>query len=314
MQTLTSQNSPYVGRFAPSPTGVLHMGSLMAAVASYLDARKNGGQWLLRIEDLDPPREVPGAAQSILSTLERFGFEWDGAVLWQSQRELRYRAMLERLIEAGAAYQCTCTRKMIQSDGLLGIDGARYVGRCRERSMMETVKAAYRIKVSNDLLEVVDRVQGVVSQRLFDDLGDFVIRRADGLWAYQLAVVVDDADSGVTHIVRGADLLDSTPRQRYVQQVLNLYQPQYLHIPVITNSRGEKLSKQTLAPALLSSNEAAQLWQALYLLWQQPLIDMKAAPLFELWEWALESWDVAKIPQKRSVAVTIDRKNEYKFL
>lgn len=307
-------SSSYIGRFAPSPTGLLHMGSLMAAVASFLDARVNNGRWLLRVEDLDPPREMAGAAGAILTTLERFGFEWDGEVLWQSQREARYREVLAQLIGMGVVYSCACTRKMIQSDGLLGIDGVRYVGRCRGRTAFGLPNEAYRLMVSNELIGICDRVQGNVSQRLAVDLGDFVVKRADGMWAYQLAVVVDDADCGVTHIVRGADLLDSTPRQRYVQQLLNFPLPQYLHIPVIANSSGEKLSKQTLAPALLDGNEVGQLWQALYLLWQQPLIDLKAASLAELWAWAINSWDPSKIPKKRSVAVTIDGKNEYKFL
>ncbi|WP_410498185.1 tRNA glutamyl-Q(34) synthetase GluQRS [Chitinibacter sp. S2-10] len=313
MYSSSVSESRYVGRFAPSPTGLLHMGSLMAAVASFLEARIRGGQWLLRIEDLDPPREFAGAANSFLQTLSRFGLCWDGEPVWQSSRSQRYEEVLAILLEQGLAYPCRCTRKMLQQDGLIGVDGMRYSGRCRAAGLLHEGRVAYRLRVPDAVCVVHDRVQGNITQNLQADVGDFVLKRADQYWAYQLAVVVDDADTGVTHIVRGADLLDSTPRQRYLQQILGLPQPEYLHIPVIANERGEKLSKQTLAPALRSGAEVTQLWQALYLLWQSPPERLRSGSLEQLWEWALQSWDVRKIPAKRSVAVTLDEEFQYKF-
>ncbi|QLI82905.1 tRNA glutamyl-Q(34) synthetase GluQRS [Chitinibacter fontanus] len=308
-----SARTPYIGRFAPSPTGLLHMGSLMAAVASYLEAKRNAGVWLLRVEDLDPPREFPGATQSFLDTLERFGFCWDGPVVYQSQRHERYLEILQTLQEAGWVYPCSCTRKTLREDGLVGVDGLRYGGRCRGAGHVDGTGLAQRVKVPDQLYAFVDQVQGRQQQNLAAMVGDFVLRRADLLWAYQLAVVVDDADCGVTHIVRGADLLDSTPRQLFLQEILGFSHPQYLHIPVITNLQGEKLSKQTMAPALQSGVEAEQLWQALSLLWQSPPPRLRFVALADVWEWAYQHWDPARIPQKRSVAVTFDDDFEYKF-
>ncbi|WP_034619143.1 tRNA glutamyl-Q(34) synthetase GluQRS [Chitinibacter tainanensis] len=311
MELILSQG--YVGRFAPSPTGLLHMGSLMAAVASFLEARTRGGRWLLRIEDLDPPREMSGAAETFPREMLRFGMQWDGEVIKQSQRHDRYQQVLDELLASQLAYRCSCSRKLLQADGQLGIDGFRYVGRCRDLLVPIDVQHAIRVKVPDEVTSVQDAVQGLIAHNLWRELGDFTVLRADGFWAYQLAVVVDDADCGVTHIVRGADLLDSTTRQCYLQQILGFSTPAYLHIPVITNSSGEKLSKQTLAPALLAENEVLQLWQALYLLWQEPPEYLRKVSLPELWAWAFAHWHAGKMPQKRSVAVTFDEKNEYKF-
>lgn len=308
-----SARAQYIGRFAPSPTGLLHMGSLMAAVASYLEAKRHAGSWLLRVEDLDPPREFPGATQSFLDTLGRFGFCWDGLVVYQSQRHERYLEILHALQEAGWVYPCSCSRKMLREDGLVGVDGLRYGGRCRGAAPVDGASLAQRVMVPDKIYSFVDQVQGLQAQNLAEMVGDFVLRRADSLWAYQLAVVVDDADCGVTHIVRGADLLDSTPRQLFLQEILGFSHPQYLHIPVITNLQGEKLSKQTMAPALQTNGEAQQLWQALSLLWQSPPPQLRSATLADVWEWACQYWDVGKIPQKRSVAVTFDDDFEYKF-
>ncbi len=305
--------SAYVGRFAPSPTGLLHMGSLMAAVASYLDARSAGGRWLLRIEDLDPPRELLGASNLFIETLLRFGFEWDGEIVWQGQRGARYQQVLDSLLECGLAYPCSCTRKMLQAAGRRGVDGLVYSGLCRSGASPCADQLAYRLKVPDEVISVADRIQQVTVHNLFCDVGDFILRRADQLWAYQLAVVVDDADTGVTDVVRGADLLDSTPRQVYLQRVLGFPVVRYLHIPVITNMQGEKLSKQTCAPALRDGREVEQLWLALSLLYQNPPLSLRRASLAELWCWAVEAWDVAKFPQKRSVAVTIDDNYEFKF-
>jgi glutamyl-Q tRNA(Asp) synthetase len=313
MVDTVSKFAPYIGRFAPSPTGLMHMGSLMAAVASYLEARRHAGRWLLRIEDLDPPREFPGASQSFLDTLERFGFTWDAAPIYQSKRSERYMEILQILRREGWVYPCSCSRKILREDGLIGVDGLRYSGRCRGVVHTNYEGLAYRVSVPDREYDFLDQVQGMQTQNLAQMVGDFVLRRADLLWAYQLAVVVDDADCGVTHIVRGADLLDSTPRQLYLQEILGFSHPQYLHIPVITNLQGEKLSKQTLAPALQTGAEAAQLWQALSLLWQAPPAQLRFAALGEVWEWAHLHWDTTKIPQKRSVAVTFDDDFEYKF-
>lgn len=258
----------YVGRFAPSPTGPLHRGSLVAAMASYLDARAHHGQWLVRIEDIDEARTMPGAAEGILDCLAKLGFRWDGEVVWQSRRKALYQSALERL--GTQVYPCGCTRREI-ADSRIGIasDGAAvYPGTCRTGLAPGKVARAYRVRVPDATSGIVtfqDRWFGAVSQNLASEVGDFVLKRADGFWAYQLAVVVDDAEQGVTHVVRGADLLDSTARQIYLQRLLGLPTPQYLHVPVITNEAGEKLSKQTGA-------------QALDL--QHPLLELTAAATF----------------------------------
>jgi glutamyl-Q tRNA(Asp) synthetase len=245
----------YIGRFAPSPTGPLHKGSLVAALASYLDAQAHGGQWLVRIEDIDEARTMPGAAEAILECLRIFGMRWDGDVVWQSRRKALYQAAFDRL--GSQAYACGCTRREI-ADSRIGVasDGAAvYPGTCRNGLAPGKVARAYRLRVpdANDPAEHIcfeDRWMGSVTQHLATEVGDFVLKRADGFWAYQLAVVVDDADQGITDVVRGADLLDSTPRQIYLQRLLGVPTPRYLHVPVVTNAAGEKLSKQTGAQAL----------------------------------------------------------------
>jgi glutamyl-Q tRNA(Asp) synthetase len=242
---------PYRGRFAPSPTGPLHAGSLAAALASWLDARAHGGQWLVRIEDLDPPREVPGAAAAIVRTLARCGLESDEPVVLQSQRNALYEAAFARLREAGLVYPCTCSRRDIEDAArAAGIRAGVYPGTCRERPAAARARPAWRVRVPDARFVFADRACGPYAQHLAREVGDFVVRRADGPWAYQLAVVVDDAAQGVTDVVRGADLLDNTPRQIFLQHALGLPTPRYLHVPVVTNERGEKLSKQTGARAL----------------------------------------------------------------
>lgn len=244
---------PYTGRFAPSPSGPLHQGSLVAALASYLDARAHEGQWLVRIEDVDEARTVPGAAEAMLECLRAFGMRWDGDVVWQSRRKDLYQAAFERL--GNHAYACGCTRREI-ADSRIGVasDGAAvYPGTCRSGLAPGKAARAYRLRVPDDASECIsfeDRWLGTVTQHLATEVGDFVLKRADGFWAYQLAVVVDDSEQGVTDVVRGADLLDSTPRQIYLQRLLGMPTPRYLHVPVVTNAAGEKLSKQTGAQAL----------------------------------------------------------------
>jgi glutamyl-Q tRNA(Asp) synthetase len=238
----------YVGRFAPSPTGPLHAGSLVAALASYLDARAHDGAWLIRIEDIDEGRAVPGAADTILAQLAWLGMESDGEIVWQSRRKEFYEAAYDKL--AGHGYPCGCNRREI-ADSRLGFapDGAAiYPGTCRDGLAPGRTGRSLRLRVpppGADVIAFTDRLAGTISQRLAHDSGDFVLKRADGYWAYQLAVVVDDAAQGVTDIVRGADLLESTPRQIYLQRLLGVPTPRYLHVPVVRNALGEKLSKQT---------------------------------------------------------------------
>lgn len=248
-------DSVYIGRFAPSPTGPLHAGSLVAAMASYLDAKTHHGQWLVRIEDIDEDRTVAGAAEDILNTLATLGMKCDGEVVYQSRRKDLYEAALRQLTPH--VYACGCTRREI-ADSRLGIasDGAAiYPGTCRNGLAMGKVPRAMRVRVpalgdADETIVFDDRWLGRIAQHLASEVGDFVLKRADGYWAYQLAVVVDDAAQGVTHVVRGADLLDSTARQIYLQRLLKLPASSYLHVPVITNPLGEKLSKQTGATAL----------------------------------------------------------------
>lgn len=287
----------YRGRFAPSPTGPLHFGSLIAATASYLDAKTHQGQWFVRIEDLDPPREQFGAADEILHTLQAFGFEWDGAIMRQSERSMAYEAALQQLKNQNLIYRCTCSRKeiadsVIQGSAIQGIEGAVYPGTCRQAKHQQ---GAWRVLTNTDSIDFDDAIQGRQQQNLSRDLGDFVLKRADGLYAYQLAVVVDDAEQGITHVVRGADLLSSTPRQIYLQRLLQLATPHYAHVPIALNAQGEKLSKQTLAQPLDTSKPASMLWQTLQFLGQSPPQALQHE-LQALWQWALAHWQLALVP------------------
>ncbi|MFW5431217.1 MAG: tRNA glutamyl-Q(34) synthetase GluQRS [Methylophilaceae bacterium] len=294
----------YVGRFAPSPTGPLHFGSLVAAVASYLEAKVNQGQWLVRMEDLDKPREVAGAANNILHTLEAFGFEWDNSLMVQSQRDDAYAAALSRLKEKQLIYPCTCSRKEITDTSTqIGIEGAIYPQTCLKQSIKGDSPIAWRIKTENKQISFHDAIQGNISQNLIQDTGDFILRRADGLFAYQLAVVVDDAEQGVTHVVRGSDLLHSTPRQMYLQSLLGDETPSYAHVPVATNADGQKLSKQTMALGLKPKESVAQLWEALCFLNQNPPETLKNDNLSECWHWAMSNWNVTNIPNVKGIQV-----------
>ena len=289
----------YRGRFAPSPTGPLHFGSLVAAVGSYLDARCCGGEWLVRMEDIDPPREMPGAADLILQTLEAYGFEWDGAVLYQSSRSEAYESALERLRQEGALYACACTRKEIIDAARRGIDGPVYPGTCRS-GLNGREARAWRVRTTQQEIAFEDAIQGHQAQVLERDIGDFVLKRADGFYAYQLAVVVDDAAQGISHVVRGADLLDSTPRQIHLQRLLQLPTPHYAHLPLATNGAGEKLSKQTLAPALSLDQAPVMLWQALHFLGQMPPRELATADLDSLWQWARQHWQLGAVPRTQA--------------
>lgn len=286
----------YTGRFAPSPTGPLHFGSLVAAVASWCDARAASGRWLLRIEDLDAPREAPGAAQAILAALAGFGLAWDGDVMVQSARTEAYLEALARLGEY--TYPCACTRREIADSALAGPYGAAvYPGTCRRGLAPGRAARTVRIRVDDETVAFDDLVQGRVVQQLATDVGDFVLLRGDGIIAYQLAVVVDDAAQGVTHVVRGADLLDSTPRQICLQRRLGLPEPVYLHVPVATNAAGEKLSKQTLATAVDAADPVPALRAALAFLGQPA----PALPRDALLAHAAANWDRAAIPRVRAI-------------
>jgi glutamyl-Q tRNA(Asp) synthetase len=283
----------YIGRFAPSPTGPLHLGSLVAALASWLDARAARGRWLVRIEDLDRPRSQRGAADEILRTLERLGLHWDGEVRYQRGRETHYRQALEQL--ARATYWCGCSRREIADSSLgLAVDGAPiYPGTCRDRTPAQSQRRALRLRTTAQQIGFRDRVQGRQTQRLERDIGDFVLYRADGLFAYQLAVVVDDGDQRVTDVVRGADLLDSTPRQIYLQRLLGLPTPRYLHVPVLVNARGEKLSKQAGATPIAPHEGERAIRTALRFLGQQDTDRLDEA---------VRDWDPNLIARQRAAA------------
>ena len=278
----------YVGRFAPSPTGPLHAGSLAAALASYLDARAHEGSWLIRIEDLDEARTVAGAAEQMIATLAAFGMQSDGEVVWQSRRKDFYQAAFERL--APHVYPCSCSRKEIaDSQTGLAADGAAiYPGTCRQGLTHGRSPRAWRLRVPDSCIEFNDRLQGHISEQLATAAGDFVLKRADGYWAYQLAVVVDDALQGVTDIVRGADLLGSTARQIYLQQLLAVPTPRYMHVPVVRNASGEKLSKQTGAQPLDMSRPLQELMAAAHNLGLE--IVPAAESLQAFWEAAIPAW------------------------
>jgi glutamyl-Q tRNA(Asp) synthetase len=288
------------GRFAPSPTGPLHFGSLVAALGSYLDARARGGRWIVRIEDVDEARTQPDAMQSILATLERCGFGWDGPVVVQSKRTGLYREALDRLKAAGLSYPCSCTRREIADSSLAG-DGARiYPGTCRHGFAPGRSARAWRARTEGSPIEFADRLQGKISQSVEHEVGDFVLFRADGYFAYQLAVAVDDAEQGITDVVRGADLLDSTARQIHLQRLLGLPTPTYLHFPVAVNARGKKLSKQTEAQAAGPESLAA----ALAFLNHEPPADLRSSPPHELLAWGIAHWDVTRLPKARTIAVS----------
>lgn len=289
----------YIGRFAPSPTGPLHFGSLIAATASYLEAKQNQGKWLVRIEDIDPPREVPGSSTQILKTLESVGLFWDGDVFYQHSRKDAYEAVLENLKRKGLLYPCTCSRKDIASLGATGIEGAIYPGTCRDAPANPDKKTcACRIRTHSGVIHFEDVVQGPQIQRLEQDIGDFVLKRADGLISYQLAVVIDDHEQGITHVVRGSDLLASTPRQIYLQNILGFQTPVYAHIPVAVNATGEKLSKQTLASPLDAYQPLETLWQALNFLGQNPPSYLRNTSIEELWGWIQSHWNLSNVPRK----------------
>jgi glutamyl-Q tRNA(Asp) synthetase len=298
-----SEPAQYVGRFAPSPTGPLHFGSLLAAVASYLQARSRSGSWLLRVEDIDPPRQQDGAIEEILTALEHYGFEWDGPVSYQSENAARHRQVIEGLRAASLAYPCSCSRRDLAT-AKRGPLGAIYPGTCRKGFTGE--EFAIRVRTDDEAIEFVDALQGPYCQRLESETGDFVILRRDGLIAYHLAVVVDDYDQGITEIVRGIDLLDSTPRQIHLQRVLGYRTPDYLHIPVAENEQGQKLSKLTGAPAIPLQNVSQTLLAALEALGQHPPQGLAGGSPDDIWSWAVKHWRPDVMTGQTAIAANED--------
>lgn len=283
--------TPYIGRFAPSPTGPLHLGSLLTALASYLDARSQQGMWLVRIEDLDPPREQAGASEDIITALKEHGLEHDGDIVFQSQRHARYLEVLQQLIAEDVVFPCRCSRQILSANN--GI----HSGRCiQEKVSISSPNHAWRAQCSDQHISFRDRLQGPQKQSLKDDVGDFVLLRKDGLFAYQLAVVVDDIDQQITHIVRGSDLLSSTARQIYLYQLLAKKPAEYCHLPLILNQQGQKLSKQNHAPALDLEKASENVFTCLELLGQCPPINLRDATCQTQLNWAIKNWNLGAAP------------------
>jgi glutamyl-Q tRNA(Asp) synthetase len=288
-------SAAYRGRFAPSPTGPLHFGSLVAAMASYLQARSQQGQWLVRIEDIDPPREVAGADRDILASLAAHGFEWDEAPLWQSTRQDIYAAALHDLLQRDLAFICHCTRKQLQENPSTGPLGIIYPGTCSTKHYPVDAESAVRLRSPTRPITFTDGLQGELCMSLDDEVGDFILRRGDGRVAYHLAVTVDDGLQGITEVVRGSDLLLSTHCQIHLQRQLNYPLPQYLHIPIVTSKTGEKLSKHMGANALDSGNARSNLVRGLQFLEQDPPAALETASVAQIWLWATENWSLSRL-------------------
>ena len=279
------------GRFAPSPTGPLHFGSLVAALGSLLSTRWRGGRWLLRIEDLDTPRNAAGASDSILRDLERFAMPWDGEVMWQSKRTDAYRQALATLAHRGWSFECGCSRRDL-------VDGV-YPGTCREGLPPGRSARSVRLRVHGANIGFHDAIQGLTTQCLETEVGDFVVLRVDGIAAYHLAVVVDDAEQRVSEVVRGCDLLESTPRQILIQRALGLPTPEYAHLPVAVDASERKLSKQRLARPIAADPPGTVLVDALEFLGQGPPRELARAPAAEIVAWAIACWDRTRVPRLR---------------
>ena len=285
---------PYKGRFAPSPTGAVHFGTLLAATGSYLQAKKNNGEWLIRMEDVDLTRKVAGADNDILHTLEAFGFEWQSEVLYQSTQNPHYEDALQQLIKQSLVFPCLCTRKQLAQNG-----SNIYPGNCRARQLPEKNEHALRIIADDINIRFHDTIMGAQSQHMAQQCGDFIIKRRDGLFAYQLAVVVDDAMQGISEVVRGADLLDSTPRQIYLQQRLGYNTPTYCHLPLAVDASGNKISKSEGAAKVDIKNRGKQLCEVLDFLGQQPPADLSASSINDIWQWAIAHWNIHAVPQNK---------------
>ncbi len=298
-----SQPRPYRGRFAPSPSGPLHFGSLVAATASYLQARSQQGEWFLRIDDIDEKRTVKGADQRIIQTLDQFGFEWQGEVIYQSHCKADYQDALQQLTSKKLIYPCDCSRQKIRQSAKQGAYGYIYPGYCRNKNHQPT-EYALRLRTNDKPIIFDDAILGCQQQNLEQEVGDFIVRRRDTLFAYQLAIVVDDEKQGISDIIRGADLLDSTARQIYLQQQLGYHTPSYAHIPLATHPQGGKLSKLTAAPAINPQQAKFELFKALNFLGQQPPAESQQSDLNSLWSWAINNWSLQKIPAKKAIIVS----------
>ena len=289
------KQTSYIGRFAPSPTGPLHFGSLVAALASFLDARFNGGLWLVRLEDLDPPREQSGASNLILDQLLSLGLEWDNDVLFQSTRLNAYQSALNKLSQKSSTYRCDCTRTSIKERSSI------YDGYCRTKDKAPRNNFAIRIKTSNRKIHFQDEIRGNFKQDVEKEVGDFIVLRKDKLFAYHLAVVVDDEYQKISHVVRGGDLISSTPRQIYLQQLLDFKTPRYAHIPVAVNDQNVKLSKQNFSPGIEVKNASHLIFQALQFLGQKPNDSLSRASAQELLQWAVCNWDIHSVPKLANI-------------
>lgn len=290
----------YRGRFAPSPTGLLHFGSLVTAVGSYLQARSQQGEWLLRIDDIDPLREQSGATEHILKTLEAFGFEWNGEVIYQSHNLLRYQEAVEQLLNNEFAYPCSCSRAQImklnpQPDGRI-----IYPGTCRNGAASKSDEHSIRLRCDTKIIEFSDAIQGKQSINLEQSQSDFVLQRRDGYFSYHLASGIDDAEQGITEVVRGADLLHCTPCQLHVQNRLHLRHPHYCHLPIAENHAGQKLSKQSHAKAIQADNAVSLLHKSLIFLGQSPPAELLQSSQSEIWQWAMRHWQLKDVPAKNS--------------
>ena len=290
----------YIGRFAPSPTGPVHLGTLIAAVGSYLQAKSNDGEWLIRMEDVDITRKVEGSDRDILHTLEAFGFEWQGDVLYQSQQTAHYQHALEQLIEQSLVFPCICSRKQLAATG-----SDIYPGTCRTRKLPEESEHALRLIARDITIEFDDTIMGKQSQDISRECGDFVIRRRDGLFAYQLAVVVDDHLQNITEIVRGADLLDSTARQIYLQRLLGYSTPGYCHLPLAVDTNGNKISKSEGGAKVEIKHRQRLICDVLDFLGQKPPSDLADSHIHDIWRWAINHWDIRLVADREKIALTI---------
>lgn len=297
-----SYNESYIGRFAPSPTGPLHLGSLYTALAGFLDARSHRGQWLLRIDDLDTPRNAPGSADNILKTLDAFGLHWDGNVAFQSRHLDSYDEAIHTFTKTRLIYPCTCSRKTLS----FVPSSAIYPGICPSAGMSDAVSHALRIKTDNRIIAFHDRLQGLIADNLALQHGDFIVKRKDNIIAYQLAVVLDDDRQRITHVVRGIDLLNSTPKQIYLQHLLGLPTPCYMHVPVIIDARGHKLSKQTQAAAVDLKMPHKIMFELLILLKQDPPAELRHASCAEQLGWAITHWNPTPLKHRRTVGLPVN--------
>jgi len=298
---MNAASQKYIGRFAPSPTGPVHFGTLVAAVGSYLQAKTHNGNWLLRIDDVDTSRKVEGADVDIISTLEAFGFQWSGDILYQTQLTAAYEAALDELIEQSLVFPCLCSRKQLAQAGAGAGAGNIYPGTCRSRRLPEFEEHSLRLIAEDITITFDDIVMGRQSQNIKTECGDFIIRRRDGLFAYQLAVVVDDAIQGITEVVRGTDLLDSTPRQIYLQRLLGYATPVYCHLPLAVDPAGNKISKSEGKSKIEITHREELLISTLGFLGQQVPDELSGSGIEDIWRWAMDNWDISRIPTSKTI-------------